>query len=71
MRTNCQGRLRRSRRLSRLSRPRQWISHSLRTPLKLPFKEEFVALMSCSSKTIGLNVTICILKVVMQSDLAK
>ena len=26
--------------------------------LPLPFKEEFAALMSCSSKTIGLNVTI-------------
>ena len=53
METNCQGRLRRSRRLSRLSRPRQWIFHSLKTPLKLPSREEFVPLMSCSLETIS------------------
>ncbi len=53
METNCQGRLRRSRRLSRLSRPRQWIFHSLKTPLKLPSREEFVPHMSCSLEPIS------------------
>ena len=52
MRTNCQGRLRLSRRLSSLSRPRQWISHLLKAPLKLPSTEEVVPLMSCALITV-------------------
>ena len=52
MRTNCQGRVRRSGKPSRLTRSRQWISHALKTPLKLPSTEEVVPLMSCALITV-------------------
>jgi hypothetical protein len=58
MRTNCQLQLRRSVEPSRLSFRRQWILHSLRTPLESPSGEEVVTRMSCPWKPLSLNETI-------------
>ncbi len=48
MQTNCQERVRRSGKPSRLTRSRQWILYLLKTPLKLPSKEEVVPPVGCA-----------------------